>query len=214
MVRQFNAYDPAFRGGVNIATGLINSDVIPDIITGAGRTGGPHVKAFDANGNTLVSFLAYDPAFTGGVSVAGGNQLIITGAGPGGGPHVKTFNAQGTLLYNFFAYATTFTGGINVAYNSMNGTIMTAPKSGMAPLVKSFFLGGVPAFQFMAYSANFTGGVNLAVLPLGAGGASAIVTGPGPGGGPDVRVWSDNGATILREFLAFDPAFLGGVFVG
>ena len=30
----------------------------------------------------------------------------------------------------------------------------------------------------------------------------------------DVRVWSDNGATIQREFLAFDPAFIGGVFVG
>ena len=29
MVRQFNAYDPAFRGGVNISTGLINSDVDP-----------------------------------------------------------------------------------------------------------------------------------------------------------------------------------------
>jgi autotransporter-associated beta strand protein len=214
MVRQFNAYDPAFRGGVNISTGLINGDVIPDIITGAGRTGGPHVKAFDALGNTLVSFLAYDPSFTGGVSVAGGPQLIITGAGPGGGPHVKSFNAQGTLLYNFFAYATNFAGGINVAYNSVSGTILTAPKSGMAPLVKSFFLAGVPAFQFLAYSANFTGGVNLAVLPIGQGGTTSIITGPGVGGGPDVRIWSDNGATIQREFLAFDPAFLGGVYVG
>jgi hypothetical protein len=215
MVRQFNAYAPAFRGGVNISTGLENADAIPDIVTGAGRTGGPHVKAFDANGNTLVSFLAYDPSFTGGVSVAGGPQLIITGAGVGGGPHVKSFNAlTGALQTSFFAYATSYTGGVNVAYNSVNGTVLTAPKSGMAPLVRSFFLAGVPAFQFLAYSSNFTGGVNLAVLPIGPGGTNSIITGPGPGGGPDVRVWSDNGATIQREFLAFDPAFLGGVLVG
>jgi autotransporter-associated beta strand protein len=214
MLRQFNAYDPAFRGGVNISTGLENLDAIPDIVTGAGRAGGPHVKVFDGgDGQTLASFLAYDPSFTGGVSIAGGFNLIITGAGPGGGPHVRTFNGQGRSFNGgFFAYDTNFTGGIDVAYK--NGTILTSPRSGMAPLVRGFSFENIPVFQFMAYSSNFTGGVNLAVLPLGPDGENLIVAGPGPGGGPDVRIWADNGETILHEFLAFDPAFLGGVFVG
>jgi autotransporter-associated beta strand protein len=215
MLREFNAYDPAFRGGVNISTGLENSDATPDIVTGAGRGGGPHVKAFDANGNLLVSFFAYDPSFTGGVSVAGGDGVIVTGAGPGGGPHVKVFDVQNFgLRFGFFAYDPSFTGGINVGYNSTTGIILAAPKAGGGPLVRGFFSAGELAFQFLAYGASFTGGVNLAVLPIGPGGANVIVTGPGLGGGPHVRVWSQNGATIQREFLAFDPAFTGGIYVG
>jgi autotransporter-associated beta strand protein len=216
MLRQFNAYDPAFRGGVNVSTGQENADIIPDIVTGAGRGGGPHVKAFDANGNLLVSFFAYDASFTGGVSVAGGPRLIVTGPGPGGGPHVKVFDGVTGLASSpgFFAYEASFTGGINVAFDSYTGTVLTAPKTGGGPLIRAFFTAGIPAFQFLAYAASFTGGVSLAVLPIGAGGANAIVTGPGPGGGPHVRVWSENGATIQREFLAFDAAFIGGVYIG
>jgi len=173
-------------------------------------------------GEKLGGFSAYAPNFFSGDTLAYASLIniglqLLTGAGPSGGPHVKlwemSINAV-TFLYSFFAFDLNFTGGINVAYNAVNGTILTAPKSGMAPIIRSFFLAGVPAFQFLAYSANFTGGVNLAVLPIGPGGTNSIITGPGLGGGPDVRVWTDNGATILHEFLAFDPAFIGGVFVG
>ena len=102
-------------GGVNISTGLVNSDAIADIITGTGRTGGPHVKAFDANGNTLVSFLAYDSAFTGGVSVAGGPHLIHAGGARWRSAREIVQPLTGVLLNSFFAYATSFTGGIDVA---------------------------------------------------------------------------------------------------
>ena len=43
-----------------------------------------------------------------------------------------------------------------------------------------------------------------------------IVTGAGPGGGPHVKVWSltDNILTLRNSFLAFDPAFFSGIYVG
>ena len=82
----------------------------------------------------VASFLAYSPAFRGGVEVAvgdvngDGTPDIITGAGPGGGPQVEVFDgtklkevqANGTLpasalLASFYAYAASFTGGVNVA---------------------------------------------------------------------------------------------------
>src|SRR5262249_51760634 len=44
---QFYAYDPAFNGGVRVAAADLNGDGVPDIVTGAGPGGGPHVKAID-----------------------------------------------------------------------------------------------------------------------------------------------------------------------
>src|SRR5262245_53887496 len=56
----FFAYDPAFMGGVRVALGDVNGDGIPDIITGAGPGGGPHVEVFSGKDlSMLASFLAY-----------------------------------------------------------------------------------------------------------------------------------------------------------
>src|SRR5262245_4558949 len=112
----FLAYDPNFTGGTRVALGDVNGDGVPDLITGAGPGGGPHVRVFDgATGAELRSFFAYDAAFTGGVFVAAGDVNgdgkadIITGAGPGGGPHVRVFDgATGAELRSFFAYDAAF----------------------------------------------------------------------------------------------------------
>ncbi len=50
----------------------MNGDGVPDIVTGAGPGGGPHVRAFDGvTGSPLAAlpggFLAYPPGFAGGV---------------------------------------------------------------------------------------------------------------------------------------------------
>ena len=112
----FFAYDASFTGGVRVAAAGSK------VITGAGPGGGPHVRAFEADGTpTATSFFAYDASFTGGVYVsagdvdADGSADIVTGAGAGGGPHVQVFSADGTnTLASFFAYAPAFTGGVYV----------------------------------------------------------------------------------------------------
>ena len=63
-----------FTGGVRVAVGDVNGDTVPDLITGAGVGGGPHVKVYDgSNGDLIRSFLAWEAAYTGGINVAAGD---------------------------------------------------------------------------------------------------------------------------------------------
>jgi Ca2+-binding RTX toxin-like protein len=90
-VADFFAYDPSFRGGVYVAVADADGDGRGEIVTGTGKGGGPHVRAFDAAGTVVTEFLAFDPAFRGGVTVGAFDDVLAVGAGPGGGPLVKLY---------------------------------------------------------------------------------------------------------------------------
>src|SRR5262249_54796486 len=139
-----------FTGGGRVAGGGGTGDGIPDIVTGAGPGGGPHVRAFDgltgAGGHSL---FAYDSRFPRRAFVALGDltgdgvEHIITGAGAGGGPHVKVFNGLNlTLVASFLAYDAGFPGGVQVAGGDVNADgrddIITGAGAGGGPHVKIF----------------------------------------------------------------------------
>jgi hypothetical protein len=49
-----------FRGGVFVAIGSVFGDATPEIITGAGAGGVPHVRGFSENGTpNSINFFAY-----------------------------------------------------------------------------------------------------------------------------------------------------------
>jgi FG-GAP repeat len=104
LTRTVQAYDHAFLGGVSVALGDVNADGTPDIITGAGPGGGPHVEVFSGlDLSLLASFFAYSPAFQGGVHVAAGDVNGDGRADTGAGPHVEVFSgADLRLLVSFF----------------------------------------------------------------------------------------------------------------
>jgi hypothetical protein len=148
---------------------------------------------------------------------------LVTGAGPGGGPHVRLLAAVGETLSEiagFYAYDPSFAGGVAVAIGDVEATpgpeIVTAPGPGGGPHVRIFRSDGTPTgTAFMAYEPSFSGGVRVATCDVDGDGRQEIVTAPGPGGGPHVRVWSLAGGdlTEVASFMAYDPAFGGGVFV-
>jgi hypothetical protein len=193
LLREFFAYAPAFTGGVRVATGDVNGDHTPDIVTGAGPGGGPHVRVFSgADGAELKSFFAYSPAFTGGVYVAAGDLNgdqradIVTGAGPGGGPHVSAFDAQThALLHNFFAYDPAFTGGVRVAAGDFDrdgkDDIHTAAGPGGGPHVR--VISGDDGAVLGNFMAELSSGIGLFVAGGTPGVGSPLVAAAGGGAG-------------------------------
>ncbi len=230
---RFTAF-PGFSGGVQIATGDVNADGVLDIVAAAGPGGGPHVQVFDGTtGNqipgTIGSFYAYAPSFTGGVMVAAaditgdGRAEIITAPAGNGGPHVRIFNgATGGIVGDYFAYGATFNGGVRVGAGDIDGNgtpdVITAAGPGGGPHLRVFSgatatpISG-PLSNFFAYSANFTGGVYVAAGDVNGDGRADIVTGPGAGGGPHVRVFSGQTGAELFGFFAYAANFTGGVRV-
>jgi len=222
---QFFAYNPNFCGGVNVACGDVDGNGVDEIITGAGFGGGPHVKIFDIYGDVKGQFFAHNKNFRGGVNVAcgdvdgDGKDEIVTGAGNTGGPHVRIFKANGQVQAQFFAYHPNFRGGVKVAVANIDGgttnqqaEIITAPGQGGGPHIRIFDNNANIRGQFFAYNKNFHGGVNVAVADIDQDGIDEIITGAGPGGAPHVRVFKTNGL-LIGSFYAYEAGFDGGVNV-
>jgi hypothetical protein len=69
--------------------------------------------------------------------------------------------------------------------------------------------------QFMAYKSSFRGGVNVAVADVDGGTINRraeIVTSPGSGMPPEIKIFTDH-ASLISRFMAFAPNFDKGVYL-
>ena len=204
-----------------------SSSAKADVITGAGPGAGSTVKTFSgATGAELDDFLAYPPAFLGGVRVAVGDVNgdgiadVLTGPGPAAGapPQVQVFDgSSSSLLMSFFPYGPSFNGGVFVAAGDVNGDlsddIVTGADAGGAPHVKVFNgQSGVEVRSFNAYPPSFAGGVRVAAGDVNGDGLADLVTGAGVGSS-HVKVFDGATNAELRSFFAYGGGFTGGVYV-
>jgi len=131
-------------------------------------------------------------------------------------PELKIFKEDSSFLKSFLVYPEGFLGGVNLASGDVNGDgngeIVTGAGPGGGPHVRIFRQDGTAIGGFMAYTTTFRGGVSIAAGDLDGDGKSEIVTGAGPGGGPHVRIFRQDG-TAIGGFMAFPTTFRGGVNV-
>ncbi len=83
---------------------------------------------------------------------------------------------------------------------------------GGSPHVRIFDWQGNVLAQWFAYDEKFRGGVNVAAGDVNGDGKKDIITAPGAGGGPHIRIFDHQG-NVLAQWFAYDEKFRGGVNV-
>lgn len=232
----FFAFDPTFRGGVQVAAGDVDGDRVPDMVAAAGTGGGPHIRVFSGRDGSLVSeFFAFESEFRGGVSVAvadftGDRRAeIALGAGAGGSSRVRVVDGLtgvsiGGPLGDFFAFGSQTRGGVNVGTDAVAGDVTGDGRAdlvlgtgrGESPEVR--ILDGVTGAEvrrFSAFAESMTGGVRVATAFVSDDPYADVVAAPAMGGA--VRVFDGVTGDILAgpmgEFSPFGPNVAGGVQV-
>lgn len=212
-------FGAGFRGGVYVATADVNADGLSDIVVGQG-TGGGRVMVFSgADISLMMNVAPFGPSFTGGVTVASGDVNgdgfadVFVGQASSGGAVALIDGATRGLI----ASATVFgNGGVSVALGDVNGDgradAIMAPLSVNGPVVVYDVLTLTQLAAFVPYGGS-SGGVRLASADFNGDGLAEIVTGPGPGGGSTVRVFSGGTFAPLAAVDVYGPGFNGGVFV-
>lgn len=217
----FFTYESKYKPASQVASIDLNQDGSRETVV----AGDSKVEIFNSRGEKISSFYPYDENYDKGINFAfgdlnhDGKMEIVTGTLRGGGPHVRIFNWQGRLIHpGFFAYGKNFRGGVTVAVGDTDGNgwpeIITGAGFGGGPHIRVFSGGGKLMHPgFFAYDPSFRGGVNVAMADLDGNGRAEIITGPGIGGSPDVKVFDAKDFSLKAEFFAFRAESRGGVMV-
>jgi hypothetical protein len=121
---------------------------------------------------------------------------------------------QGQVVTATATDANNNTSELASAPTTVTPWIVTGVDAGAPPEVKVYEAGTrALKYDIMAYNSQFTGGVRVAVGDVNGDGVPDIITVPGSGGGPDVRVFDGKTGMMIKDFMAYDPSFTGGLFV-
>lgn len=215
----FFTYTSNYPGGATIITVDLNADGGDEKIVHNQGT----ITVYDINSQVLARFRP-ERQVGREVNLAtsdlnGDGQLeIITAPKNGANQRVRIFSWRGKeIIRSFRAYTKDINGGVFVAAGDVNGDgqaeIVTGAGKTASPTVNVFSRRGKKLSTFYAYDKKFRGGVRVAVGDIVGNATAEIVTAPGPGGGPHVRIFNARGRVSTPGFFALKKSYRGGIFV-
>lgn len=122
LIKEFNAYAKTFKGGVSVGVADLNNDGKDEIITGAKKGGGPHIRIFNESGILINQFFAYDKLYRGGILLEkvdlnrDGKYEILVSPQSSGESKVKVFDINGTLLKEFIPFDKFTNSGVSISW--------------------------------------------------------------------------------------------------
>ncbi len=136
-------------------------------------------------------------------------------AGAPGDPNAS--NERATIVLDGYAPDR---GGRSVAVGNVDGSgageVITGTGRGETPQVRVFNGTGVDTgLRYFAYERSFLGGLQVASCDVNGDGVAEIITAPGPGRAPTIRVLNVAAGVVTETvaFDAFEAAFLGGASI-
>ncbi len=219
IMTSFNAYDASNKNGLSVLVADTDVDGMAEILTVPNSPSKAELRRFDTQGNLLSTIQAFEPSFSGGVSVAvgdidGDGELeIVATSKAGRATTIRTFAPTGEMLKEWTPIANLTKGG-SVVVGDLDGDdkaeIIFAVASGAAPTVKVFDNAGQTLAQVSAYDSKFTGGVSLALSDQNGDGTKELLTAPGKGAAPQVKRF-DAKLKLLDSLFAGATTFTGGI---
>lgn len=162
------------------------------------------------NGKLQKEFLAYEPAFRGGISVSVGDlggdgySEVIVAPGAGRANEVRVFRTSGSLITKFYPFGATYRDGVNVSTGDVNNDgaaeIVVAKKTA-AGTVRTFGFRNGRYTQIANEFNTKLKGVSLATGDLNNDGKDEVITMSATREAPTLSVYAVNNKNYKR--LAF-----------